>query len=118
VSPPETTRAPQLDEGTFTVWFMIAPGQEEVRAVASRDAEGREVWIMAPSWVAPSAAAPDVTLRIKYESAGTFSTPQLLLNWIGTKPTLRATFHGMNLKAFLHDTVVPWDGTVPRFCQP
>ncbi len=113
-----TDRAPQLAEGTFTVWFMIAPGQEEVRAVASRDADGREVWVMTPSWVAPSASAPDVSLRIKFESPSIFPEPQLLLNWVGTKPALRPKFHGLLLKGYVHDTLVPWDGTQPRFCVP
>lgn len=113
-----TTRAPQLQEGTFTVWFMIAPGNEELRAIASRATDGTEVWVMAPSWVPPSSSATDVPLRIKYESGATFSSPQALLNWAGTKPAIRPTFHGLNLSAFVHDTVVAWDGSAPRFGQP
>lgn len=111
-------RAPQLLEGTFTVWYIVSPGNEQLRAIASRAADGTEVWVMAPTWVAPSASAPDVALRVKYESASTFTTPQDLLNWAGTKPTIRPTFHGQNLTAFVHDTVVVWNGAVPRFCIP
>lgn len=111
-------RAPQLAEGTFTIWGIISPGNEQLRAIASRAIDGTEVWIMAPSWVAPSSSATDVTLRVKYESASTFLTPQDLLNWAGTKPMLRPIFHGQNLTAFVHDTVVVWNGAVPRFCVP
>lgn len=115
---PNGDRAPQLLEGTFTVWSIVSPGNEQLRAIASRAADGTEVWVMAPTWVAPSASAPDVALRVKYESASTFTTPQDLLNWAGTKPTIRPTFHGQNLTAFVHDTVVVWNGAVPRFCIP
>ncbi len=111
-------RAPQLAEGTFTIWGIISPGNEQLRAIASRATDGTEVWVMAPSWVAPSSSATDVTLRVKYESASTFLTPQDLLNWAGTKPMIRPTFHGQNLAAFVHDTVVVWNGSVPRFCVP
>lgn len=111
-------RAPQLGEGTFTVWGIVSPGNEQLVAIASRATDGTEVWIMAPTWVAPSSSAPDVTLRIKYESASTPMTPQDLLNWAGTKPTIRPLFHGMSLTAFVHDTVVVWNGSTPRFCVP
>lgn len=111
-------RAPQLGEGTFTVWGIVSPGNEQLVAIASRATDGTEVWIMAPTWVAPSSSAPDVTLRIKYESASTPMTPQDLLNWAGTKPLIRPLFHGMNLTAFVHDTVVVWNGSVPRYCNP
>lgn len=111
-------RAPQLLEGTFTIWGIVSPGNEQLRAIASRSTDGTEVWVMAPSWVAPSSSATDVSLRVKYESASTFTTPQDLLNWAGTKPAIRPTFHGQNLTAFVHDTVVVWNGSVPRFCVP
>ncbi|MFO0934506.1 MAG: hypothetical protein U1E39_17605 [Planctomycetota bacterium] len=115
---PSGDRAPQLAEGTFTVWGIVSPGNEQLRAIASRALDGTEVWVMAPSWIAPSSSATDVSLRVKYESASTFLTPQDLLNWAGTKPAIRPLLHGQNLTAFVHDTVVVWNGSVPRYCNP
>jgi hypothetical protein len=113
-----TDRAPQLSEGTFTVWYLVSPGNEQLRAIASRAPDGTEVWIMTPTWVAPSSSATNVTLRIQYESASTFTVPQDLLNWAGQKPAIRPVFHGQNLSAFVHDTIVVWNGSAPKFCVP
>lgn len=114
-APPRgVTRAPQLHEGTFTVWDYAL---NVIVAVASKHSNGTEVWLMNPTFVAPSSSDPEVSWKLKYESAAMPTTPAQLFQWVCGRPDVRPAFHGLNVKGVVHTTTIVWDGSVPRACN-
>lgn len=108
------TRAPQLHEGTFTVWDYAL---NVIVAVASKHSNGTEVWLMNPTFVAPSSSASEVSWKVRYESAAMPTSPAQLFQWVCGRPDVRPAFHGLNVKGVVHTTTVVWDGSAPRTCN-